>query len=77
MALAEAEIEYADDACTSIYVKFALNQDFGKLAPFGGVANTYVIIWTTTPGPCLGTWPLPSIPQRSMSFWTQGRSAIS
>ena len=43
-ALAEAEIEYADDACTSIYVKFALNQDFGKLAPFGGVANTYVII---------------------------------
>ena len=52
-ALAEAEIEYADDACTSIYVKFALNQDFGKLAPFGGVANTYVIIWTTTP------WTLP------------------
>ena len=52
-ALAEAEIEYADDARTSIYVKFALNQDFGKLAPFGGVANTYVIIWTTTP------WTLP------------------
>ena len=52
-ALAEAEIEYADDACTSIYVKFALNQDFGKLAPYGGVANTYVIIWTTTP------WTLP------------------
>ncbi len=52
-ALAEAEIEYADDACTSIYVKFALGEDFGKLAPYGGTANTYVIIWTTTP------WTLP------------------
>ena len=52
-ALAEAEIEYADDKCTSIYVKFAVKDDQGKLAPYGGTDNTYVIIWTTTP------WTLP------------------
>ena len=49
-ALAEAEIEYKDDACTSIYVKFAVKNDNGKLE---GGANTYFIIWTTT------TWTLP------------------
>ncbi len=48
-ALAEAEIEYQDDPCTSIYVKFALKDTQGKL----DAANTYVIIWTTTP------WTLP------------------
>ncbi len=52
-ALAEAEIEYADDPCTSIYVKFAVKDDQGKLEAFGGKANTYFIIWTTT------TWTLP------------------
>ena len=30
-ALAEAEIEYADDKCTSIYVKFAVKDDKGLL----------------------------------------------
>ena len=48
-ALAEAEIEYQDDPCTSIYVKFALKDTKGKLDGKG----TYVIIWTTTP------WTLP------------------
>ena len=48
-ALAEAEIEYQDDPCTSIYVKFALKDTKGKLAK----ENTFVIIWTTTP------WTLP------------------
>ena len=48
-ALAEAEIEYQDDPCTSIYVKFALKDTQGKM----DAANTYVIIWTTTP------WTLP------------------
>ena len=48
-ALAEAEIEYQDDPCTSIYVKFALKDTKGKL----DAGNTYVIIWTTT------TWTLP------------------
>ncbi len=52
-ALAEAEIEYAEDKCTSIYVKFQLNDDKGF---FDGVCDkekTYFIIWTTT------TWTLP------------------
>ena len=48
-ALAEAEIEYQDDPCTSIYVKFALKDTKGKLDG----KDTYVIIWTTTP------WTLP------------------
>ncbi len=53
-ALAEAEIEYAEDPCTSIYVKFALKDDFGKLAAMGAdLSKTSVIIWTTT------TWTLP------------------
>ena len=51
-ALAEAEIEYQDDPCTSIYVKFAVKDDKGNLADYG-TANTYFIIWTTT------TWTLP------------------
>ncbi len=51
-ALAEAEIEYADDKCTSIFVKFKINDDKGKL-PTINLNKTYFIIWTTT------TWTLP------------------
>lgn len=52
-ALAEAEIEYQTDRCTSIYVKFALKDDAGKLAGVAEKDKTYFIIWTTT------TWTLP------------------
>ncbi|MGM9643277.1 MAG: isoleucine--tRNA ligase [Eubacteriales bacterium] len=52
-ALAEAEIEYADDKCTSIFVKFKVNDDKGKLSGVCDLNNTYFIIWTTT------TWTLP------------------
>ena len=53
-ALAEAEIEYEEDNCHSIYVKFKVVDDQGKLAPFGvKLENTYFVIWTTT------TWTLP------------------
>ncbi len=52
-ALAEAEIEYKTDKCTSIYVKFALKDDQGKLAEVCDLDKTYFIIWTTT------TWTLP------------------
>ncbi len=51
-ALAEAEIEYQDDPCTSVYVKFALSDDLGKLSAFKN-SNIYFIIWTTT------IWTLP------------------
>ena len=54
-ALAEAEIEYAEDPCHSIYVKFKVTEDFGKLTVLGAeLDKTYFVIWTTT------TWTLPA-----------------
>lgn len=54
-ALAEAEIEYADDPCYSIYVKFPVTGDMGKLTEMGAKeGKTYFVIWTTT------TWTLPA-----------------
>lgn len=54
-ALAEAEIEYADEKSDSIYVKFRVVDDKGK---FKGIVddlnNVYFIIWTTT------TWTIPA-----------------
>ncbi len=52
-ALAEAEIEYADDPCTTVYVKFPLRDDKGKLARYGDLNKMFFVIWTTT------TWTLP------------------
>ena len=52
-ALAEAEIEYKDDPCTTVYVKFRVKDDQGKLAQYGDISNMYVLIWTTT------IWTLP------------------
>ena len=53
-ALAEAEIEYAEDPCNSIYVKFNVTDDKGKLSAMGAdLSKTYFVIWTTT------TWTLP------------------
>ena len=52
-ALAEAEIEYQTDPCTSIYVKFQVKDDQGKLANLCDINKTYFVIWTTT------TWTLP------------------
>ncbi len=51
-ALAEAEIEYKDIPCTSIYVKFKVKDDLGKLSGLD-LDKTYFVIWTTT------TWTLP------------------
>ena len=51
-ALAEAEIEYQDDPCTSVYVKFRMKDDCGKLGQFDP-SKTYFVIWTTT------IWTLP------------------
>ncbi len=54
-ALAEAEIEYQEDSCRSIYVKFKLEDGKGKLDPLGvDPEKTYFVIWTTT------TWTLPA-----------------
>ena len=53
-ALAEAEIEYAEDPCHSIYVKFNVKDDLGKFSAMGiDPSKVYFVIWTTT------TWTLP------------------
>ena len=51
-ALAEAEIEYQDDPCTTVYVKFPMHDDQGKLAAFDH-SKLFFVIWTTT------IWTLP------------------
>ncbi len=53
-ALAEAEIEYQDDSCYSIYVKFPIVDSKGKFDGLGiDLSKAFVVIWTTT------TWTLP------------------
>ena len=51
-ALAEAEIEYKDDPCTTVYVKFPMQDDLGKLNHVDH-KKLYFVIWTTT------IWTLP------------------
>jgi len=51
-ALAEAEIEYQDDPCTTVYVKFSMNDDLGKLGHLDK-SRLFFVIWTTT------IWTLP------------------
>ncbi|MGD9559648.1 MAG: class I tRNA ligase family protein, partial [Oscillospiraceae bacterium] len=53
-ALAEAEIEYEEEAVDSIYVAFKAAKDNGALEKAGlPVDKTWFVIWTTT------TWTLP------------------
>ena len=52
-ALAEAEIEYKDDPCTTVYVKFPVRDDKGKLSQYGDLSKMFFVIWTTT------IWTLP------------------
>jgi isoleucyl-tRNA synthetase len=58
-ALAEAEVEYHDHGSPSIYVKFPLLDDLGKIVPELAEEKlegrkVYALIWTTTP------WTLPA-----------------
>ena len=48
-ALAEAEIEYHDVPCKTLYVRFKVKDGKGKLPE-----DAYVVIWTTTP------WTIPA-----------------
>ena len=52
-ALAEAEIDYQDDPCTTIFVKFPVKDDQGKLAQYCDLSKLFFVIWTTTP------WTIP------------------
>ena len=51
-ALAEAEIQYKDDPCTTVFVKFPIHDDLGKLSGID-LSKVYFVIWTTT------IWTLP------------------
>jgi isoleucyl-tRNA synthetase len=53
-ALAEAEIEYADETSPSIYVRFAFIDDPATVDPRLAGKTLYFIIWTTTP------WTIPA-----------------
>ncbi|MCQ2490039.1 MAG: isoleucine--tRNA ligase [Ruminococcus sp.] len=53
-ALAEAEIEYSNDPCYSIYVKFNVTDDKGIFTALGlDLSKIFFVIWTTT------TWTIP------------------
>ena len=52
-ALAEAEIEYKDHVSPSIFVRFQLQDD---------ESQSYLVIWTTTPGHCQPTLRLQCTP---------------
>lgn len=53
-ALAEAEIEYKDEASPSIYVKFPMKDDLSAEIPELSGKTVSMVIWTTTP------WTLPA-----------------
>ena len=53
-ALAEAEIEYAEQKTPAIYVKMPLVKDNGMLPEAAKGKPAYVVIWTTTP------WTMPA-----------------
>jgi len=53
-ALAEAEIEYADETSPSIFVRFPLVDPPESIDPALGGKDVSVVIWTTTP------WTLPA-----------------
>ena len=53
-ALAEAEVEYETHTSPSVYVRYKLTSDPGKLDPRLAGREVYTIIWTTTP------WTLPA-----------------
>ncbi len=54
-ALAEAEVEYADETSPSIYVRFPiLDDNLAETLPKAEPGRTFAAIWTTTP------WTIPS-----------------
>ncbi len=53
-ALAEAEVEYEDNASPSIYVRFPLVSDPANLDPALAGKKVFCLIWTTTP------WTIPA-----------------
>ena len=53
-ALAEAEVEYSNHTSPSIWVRFAMISDPGRIDPKLAGSKVYGLIWTTTP------WTIPA-----------------
>ncbi|OGF45526.1 MAG: isoleucine--tRNA ligase [Candidatus Firestonebacteria bacterium RIFOXYC2_FULL_39_67] len=53
-ALADAEVEYADETSPTVYVKFLLKNNIKNICPETDGKKVSLLIWTTTP------WTLPS-----------------
>ncbi len=53
-ALAEAEVKYENHRSPSIYVKFKMVSEIGKIFPSLQGKTVYIVIWTTTP------WTIPA-----------------
>ncbi len=53
-ALAEAELEYADETSPSIYVRCRILSDLKNLYPEIKGEDAYIVVWTTTP------WTIPA-----------------
>ena len=58
-ALAEAEIEYQDDPCTTVYVKFPMQRRQGPAAGGRQIQALSSSSGRRRSGPCRATWPSP------------------
>jgi len=75
-ALAEAEIEYADQKTPTIYVKFPLTKDNGKTPEGVNGRPVYVVIWTTTPWTIPGNMAVTLHPDFEYSFVENGDEVL-
>ena len=75
-ALAEAEIEYADQKTPTIYVKFPLIKDNGKTPEGVNGRPVYVVIWTTTPWTIPGNMAVTLHPDFEYSFVENGDEVL-
>ena len=75
-ALAEAEIEYADQKTPTIYVKFPLVKDNGKTPEGVNGRPVYVVIWTTTPWTIPGNMAVTLHPDFEYSFVENGDEVL-
>ena len=64
-ALAEAEIEYQDDPCTTVYVKFPMQRRPGQAGRVRHEPSSSSSSGPPPSGPCPATWPSPCTREES------------
>ena len=74
-ALAEAEIEYHEDPVTTVYVKFPMRDDRGKLSAYVN-DKVYFLIWTTTIWTLPGNLAIALHPEESYALVRAGNGEI-